>query len=141
MVVDDEEDARDLLFAVLSARGAIVKTVSSVALAMEELPRLRPDVIISDIGMPYEDGYSLIRRIRALPPEQGGETPAIALTAYARQEDRRHALHIGFNAYLPKPVEPHELEIALLHWCLFARGVTGSLKSLGQQEKRGMGIL
>ncbi|HMO27093.1 MAG TPA: response regulator, partial [Tepidisphaeraceae bacterium] len=75
----------------------------------ELLRTTRPDVLASDIGMPGEDGYSLIRRVRALPPEQGGRTPALALTAYARAEDRVKAMVAGFQTHLSKPVEQTEL--------------------------------
>jgi CheY-like chemotaxis protein len=109
LIVDDEEDARDLLAAVLSGSGATVVVTSSAAEGFDALTRNRPDVLLSDIAMPDEDGYSLIRRIRALPPEQGGRVPAIALTAYARLEDRKKALAMGFNIHLAKPVDPRIL--------------------------------
>ena len=69
----------------------------------------RPDILLSDLGMPSEDGYSLIQKVRGLPPEQGGQTPAAALTAYARTEDRLKVLRSGFQIHLPKPIEPVEL--------------------------------
>jgi CheY-like chemotaxis protein len=72
-----------------------------------------PDVLVSDIGMPKEDGYSLIRRLRALPPGQGGQVPAVALTAYARTEDRARVLQAGYQAHVIKPVEPAELLTAI----------------------------
>jgi CheY-like chemotaxis protein len=77
--------------------------------AWNEIQRSRPDVLLGDIGMPNEDGYSMIRRIRALPPEQGGRTPAAALTAFARAEDRTAALLAGYQMHLAKPVNPTEL--------------------------------
>ncbi|RYX80882.1 PAS domain S-box protein [bacterium] len=109
LVVDDQEDTRIFLTVVLAKCGARVTAVASASEAFETLLELRPDVLLSDIGMPDEDGYSLIRRIRALPPEQGGHTPATALTAFARAEDRIKALRSGFQSHIPKPVEPLEL--------------------------------
>jgi signal transduction histidine kinase len=104
LVVDDEEDARDLVATVLRAQGAEVTTASSAAQVMDLLSKTSPTVLISDIGMPETDGYELIRRVRTLT-----SIPAIALTAYAREEDRRRALEAGFQAYVAKPVEPAEL--------------------------------
>lgn len=109
LVVDDQEDTRVLLAVVLEKLGARVTAVESVAEALPALQQLRPDVLISDIGMPGEDGFTLIQRVRALPPEQGGQTPAAALTAFARVEDRVKALRTGFQNHLSKPIEPMEL--------------------------------
>jgi PAS domain S-box-containing protein len=109
LVVDDEADARVLLKRLLQECDAIVTTVSSAAEAVAFIQAERPDVLVSDIGMPEEDGYSLIRRVRALPADQGGRIPAIALTAYARAEDRVKAVVSGFQHHLSKPVEPMEL--------------------------------
>ncbi|HEY8076424.1 MAG TPA: ATP-binding protein [Labilithrix sp.] len=109
LVVDDEPDARELLAAVLTSRKAKVTTAGSASDALRKLEQDLPDVLVSDIGMPGEDGYSLIQRVRALPAERGGRTPAVALTAYARVEDRTRALVAGFNMHVPKPVEPAEL--------------------------------
>ncbi|RKH68756.1 response regulator [Corallococcus llansteffanensis] len=113
LVVDDEPDARELLTVVLESRGAQVFTAASAREGLEKLRLFRPQVVLSDIGMPGEDGYSLIRRLRALPPDQGGQTPAIALTAFARMEDRTRALLAGFQMHVPKPIEPAELIIVL----------------------------
>jgi signal transduction histidine kinase/ActR/RegA family two-component response regulator len=109
LVVDDEEDARDLVATLLEHCGVIVKSASSASQALHIVQQDRPDVLISDIGMPLEDGYSLIRRVRLLPIDQGGATPAASLTAYAGVEDRRRAMMAGFNMHLPKPVDPAEL--------------------------------
>ncbi len=109
LIVDDEPDTRELLAFVLTNCGAQVIQASSAAEALELLQREVPDVLVSDIGMPEEDGYSLIRRVRALPVESGGRTPAAALTAYAREEDRIRALMAGFQIHVPKPVGPSEL--------------------------------
>jgi PAS domain S-box-containing protein len=113
LLVDDEADSRDLLNFVLELCGAQVETAGSVAEALEIIRRESFDVIISDIGMPDEDGYDLIGRIRELPDEQGGNTPAIALTAYARAEDRVRALRSGFQLHIAKPVESPELIAAV----------------------------
>jgi CheY-like chemotaxis protein len=89
--------------------GAEVTTASSAAEAFRLLKEAKPDVLVSDIGMPGEDGYSLIHRVRRLEDAEGGKTPAVALTAYAREEDRRKAIRAGFQTHMTKPVEPSEL--------------------------------
>ena len=109
LVVDDEDDARMLLEATLAQYGAAVTTAATAAEALEEIDRATPDVILSDIGMPQEDGYSLIRRLRARPPAAGGTIPAVAVTAYASANDRRAALAAGFQAHIAKPYEPREV--------------------------------
>jgi signal transduction histidine kinase/ActR/RegA family two-component response regulator len=106
LVVDDEPDARALVKRLLEAREARVTTAASAPEALEAVRRERPDVVVSDIGMPGEDGYSFIRKVRALGPEEGGDVPAVALTAYVRSEERARALKAGFQMHLPKPVEP-----------------------------------
>jgi signal transduction histidine kinase/ActR/RegA family two-component response regulator len=112
-IVDDDDDACDLLRFSLEMSGAEVKTSSSVADAMRSLREWRPDVLLTDINMPGEDGYSLIKKLRALKPEQGADIPAIALTAMARAEDSEHALNAGFQIHLPKPVDIDELAEAI----------------------------
>ena len=109
LLVDDEPDARDLLVAELSRCGAIVQAAASAPEALRLLGEWRPDVLISDVGMPEMDGYTLIRAVRQLPAAQGGRTPAIALTAYANNQDRARAFLSGFQAHLAKPIEPGEL--------------------------------
>ncbi len=109
LVVDDEPDARDLLSEMLSSCKATVSVAASAREGLQLAQQLRPDVLVSDIGMPGEDGYTFIRKLRSLPPDRGGRTPAVALTAYARFEDRTKALVAGFNMHVPKPVEPTEL--------------------------------
>ena len=109
LVVDDEEDTRELICEVLKECGAEVITSPSVAGALIALEQHKPDILISDLGMPDEDGYALISKIRALPAEQGGQIPAAALTAYARAEDRMRVLRSGFQFHLPKPVDSAEL--------------------------------
>ncbi len=109
VAVDDDADARKLLSTVLTRCRAEVTVLASAAEALEAVRRIRPDVLLSDVEMPGEDGYSFIAKVRALPPEEGGQTPAAALTAYARMEDRTKALRAGFQMHVPKPVEPAEL--------------------------------
>lgn len=109
LVVDDDPDARDLVRHVLELAGAKAKLASSSSEAVDALRSELPHVIISDIGMPSEDGFALIRRIRAFPKDEGGTIPAVALTAFARAEDRRRALLSGFQMHVSKPVEPSEL--------------------------------
>ena len=109
LVVDDDTDTRDFLTTVLEQHGAKVTAVASVSEALEALQQLRLDVLVSDIGMPGEDGYELIRLVKALEAARGVKIPAIALTAYASGEERMRALSAGFQIHLPKPVEPAEL--------------------------------
>lgn len=109
LVVDDEPDAREVLERVLCGCGATVFLASSAGQALELLQAQRPDALVSDIGMPDEDGYDLIRRVRALSPDEGGTTPAIALTAFARTEDHQKSLRAGFRRHLNKPIEPLEV--------------------------------
>lgn len=109
LIVDDEVDSRELIVAALEEYEAKVFAVASASEALEAVSQFKPDVLVSDIGMPLEDGYSLICRIRQLSVEQGGQIPALALTAYARTEDRMKAIASGFQMHIPKPVEPAEL--------------------------------
>jgi CheY-like chemotaxis protein len=112
-VVDDDKDALDMLKIVLEDRGATVITAASTAEALEFLRRREFDALVSDIAMPEHDGYELIAQVRALGPERGGNIPAVALTAYARGEDRVRALAAGFQMHVSKPVEPVELIAAV----------------------------
>ena len=109
LVVDDEADGRDLVKRVLEGCGAQVFTAGAADEALALLERERPQLLVSDIGMPLVDGFELLRRIRALGPSRGGALPAIALTAFAHAEDRAQALHAGFVVHVSKPVEPFEL--------------------------------
>jgi CheY-like chemotaxis protein len=109
LLVEDDEDMRDLLHDVLSSSGACVIPAASVEEAMRCLAREVPDVLVSDVGMPGESGFDLIRRVRALPTDAGGRIPAAALTAYTRGQDRSAALDAGFALHIPKPVEAEEL--------------------------------
>jgi hypothetical protein len=106
LLVDDDEDARNMLGLVLQEHGAVVRSATSGASAMEALMRGKPDVLVCDIGLPGTNGYDLIRMIRRLPIETGGGVPALALTAYASVADREEALAAGFQEHLPKPVDP-----------------------------------
>ena len=108
LAVDDDADSRSLLTAILGQCGAEVKTCESAAQALESLEAFHPDVIVSDIGMPGEDGYSLMQKVRS-SDNSCRRVPAVALTAFARAEDRMKALTAGFNMHVPKPVEPAEL--------------------------------
>lgn len=109
LVVDDESDARLLMKRLLEDCKAIVTMASNATDAMELLQREPLDVLVSDIGMPNEDGYAFIRRVRQLPSDKGGAIPALALTAYARSEDRTRAIIAGYQMHVAKPVEPSEL--------------------------------
>jgi CheY-like chemotaxis protein len=119
LVVDDESDARELLQWVLSARGASVEVASSAAEAFARLLGSSFDALVSDIGMPQEDGLSFVRRVRS----SGGaasKIPAIAVTAYAAREDRARSLEAGFDAHVTKPAEPNAI-VALVHDLALAR--------------------
>jgi len=109
LVVDDEPDTREMLRVGLTRCGAHVTATGSTREALAAIEKERPDLLISDIGMPGEDGYDLIRRVREMPPQSGSRLPAIALTAYARVEDRLQALRAGYQMHVPKPVEFAEL--------------------------------
>ncbi|HYO58570.1 ATP-binding protein [Archangium sp.] len=109
LVVDDEKDSRELVATMLQEGKARVSTAASAAQALELLNREPPELLISDIGMPEMDGYALIREVRNRTPEQGGRVPSVALTAYARQEDRAAALQAGFDSHVTKPLEAAEL--------------------------------
>ncbi|HVF67028.1 MAG TPA: ATP-binding protein [Pyrinomonadaceae bacterium] len=120
LVVDDQPDARELLALVLERAGAVVSTAENADAAVSLLKERPADVLVSDIGMPGEDGYKFVGRVRALPASEGGRVPAVALTAYATEEDRRRALDAGFEEHISKPVEPSALVAAVV--TLAARG-------------------
>jgi len=115
MVVDDEIDTCDLLKTVLSKQGARVTTAQSATAALKLISKTKPDLLISDVAMPGTDGYEFMRRIRSLPKELGGAVPAVALTAYAREQDRKRALSAGYQMHLTKPIEVAELSATLVH--------------------------
>jgi PAS domain S-box-containing protein len=121
LAVDDEADTRLLLSAVLERCGAEVKTCASTSEALEALQQYKPDILVSDIGMPGEDGYVLIEKVRSSEVGQGRRLPAVALTAYARVEDRLRVLSAGYNMHVPKPVEP--VELATVIASLMGRGM------------------
>jgi PAS domain S-box-containing protein len=114
LVVDDEPDIRDLVTFILQDYGVDVTAVTSAEEALEELSQSLPDILISDIGMPEVDGYMLIRQLRQQPPEQGGNVPAIALTAYAGEMNQQQALTAGFQMHVSKPVDPDVLVGAIV---------------------------
>jgi len=109
LLIDDDDDTLALVSEILRMYGADVSAVPSVSEALLELARRLPDVIVSDIAMPVEDGYSFIRKVRALQPALGGQVPAIALTAYAGATEAQRALDAGFQVHVAKPVDPVEL--------------------------------
>ncbi len=109
LVVEDDPDSRDLIERWLGAQGAKVASSPGAAQALEMLPTVRPDVLVCDIGLPDIDGYELMQRVRALDPAQGGTIPAVAVTAFARPEDRTRALRAGYQAHIAKPVRPADL--------------------------------
>ena len=114
LAVDDEEDTCEFLQVALEQYGATVISAASAAESLQLLQAHQPDVLLSDIGMPDEDGYALIRRIRSLPSPQGGQIPAAALTAYAREGDRFQVLDAGFHMHISKPIEPIQVLTAIL---------------------------
>ena len=109
LVVEDVEEAQAVFALLLESSGARVTSVGSARDAIEAIKRERPDVLVSDIGMPGEDGYDLIRAVRMLEPVDGGWIPVVALTAYASREDRAHTLAAGFQAHVTKPVSAANL--------------------------------
>jgi CheY-like chemotaxis protein len=108
LAIDDSDDTRELLREILEEHGADVRTATSAAQGHAVLAVWKPDVIVCDIGMPDEDGYSFIKKLRSTPAEDGADTPAIALTGYVRVEDRMRALAAGYQMFVPKPIEPRE---------------------------------
>jgi len=113
LVVDDEADARELMRIVLRSSGAEVMSAASAEEAFEQVEQWHPDILVSDIGLPDVDGYALIQKLRTLEAERGWSIPALAVTAYARVEDRTRALSSGFQMHLAKPLEPADLVAAI----------------------------
>jgi CheY-like chemotaxis protein len=113
LVVEDEADTRSLLRETLERCGAEVQEAGSVATALARIREWRPEVVVSDIGMPGEDGYELVRRLREWDTRSGMTTPAVALTAYARGIDREQALEAGYQVHLAKPVDPLRLALVV----------------------------
>jgi CheY-like chemotaxis protein/anti-sigma regulatory factor (Ser/Thr protein kinase) len=122
LVVDDDQDTLEMLELVLRQAGADVRIADSAGAGFRTFREWHPHVVVSDIGMPGEDGYAFINKVRGLPREDGGQTPAIALTAYARSEDRVRVLSAGFQMHVAKPIEPAELVASLAS----IRGWTGT---------------
>ena len=115
LLVDDDEDTLEMLKMFMRRAGAEVTGAPSATAALDALERVRPDVIVADIGMPGVDGYEFVRRLRALGADHGGHTPAVALTAYAAESDRVRALRTGFQAHLAKPIDPAALIATLVN--------------------------
>lgn len=113
LLVEDETDTQELITEILERCGAQVKPTASATEALEIFGRWNPDILVSDIGLPGEDGYELLKKIRAMESGRGGRVPAVALTAFARSEDRIRALATGYQLHVPKPVEPIELAAAV----------------------------
>jgi CheY-like chemotaxis protein len=113
LVVEDEPDTRELLREILEACRAEVRDAGSSSQALEILHRWNPHVIVSDISMPGEDGYTFIRKVRDIEKQTGTWTPAVALTAYARSEDRMQALRAGYQMHVSKPIEPIEFVLVV----------------------------
>ncbi len=113
LVVEDDTDTRELLAAILDAEGAVVETAPSASEGMEALQRFQPHILVSDVGMPGEDGYAFLRRVRRLPPQQGGCIPALALTAFSAPGECTRAIEAGFTAYLAKPVSAEGIASAV----------------------------
>ncbi|MFQ4144152.1 response regulator [Chlorogloeopsis sp. ULAP02] len=122
LIVDDDEDSRFYISTVLEADGANVTTTKSAAEALEVLPQLQPDILVCDIGMPDEDGYALIQKVRASEIEEIANVPAVALTAYADSEDRMRALGAGFQSHVTKPVDPADLVMAVINVLTTSKG-------------------
>ncbi|WP_437837214.1 response regulator [Sorangium sp. So ce1153] len=136
LLVEDDADARELLQEVLSQHRAEVTAVASASEALAAFVAARPHVLVSDIAMPGEDGYELIRTIRQRPPHAGGDLPALALTAYARKEDQRRALEAGFHMHATKPIEPAALVAAVASLAARARaGELSSARDRGSSEE------
>jgi CheY-like chemotaxis protein len=114
LVVDDDADSRDFVTFVLEQDGADVMGVASALEALQAVAEAKPDVLVSDIGMPNMDGYTLMRQLRTWTPEQGGQIPAIALTAFASKSDQQQAITVGFQMHLPKPLNAEALVQAIV---------------------------
>ncbi|MGH9957739.1 MAG: ATP-binding response regulator, partial [Pyrinomonadaceae bacterium] len=114
LVVDDEADSRDFISAVLTRSGAKVRCSESAAEALREFHEWKPDLVVTDIGLPHEDGYFLIENVRKIKAKWAQKVPAVALTAYATSEDRDRALAAGFQLHVPKPIEPTKLVTSIV---------------------------
>jgi len=139
LVVDDEPDTREILSEILRSAGATVATAGSATEALALCDRFRPDLLISDIAMPGGDGYALIRQLRRRGPERGGAMPALAVSAHAREEDRRRALAAGFERYVTKPVEPADLLAAVREIAAGLPAIAGGAAPAGPGGSGGNG--
>jgi signal transduction histidine kinase len=133
LVVEDDVDTREAIAFLLGSAGAVVETAASVPEALEAARARPPDILVCDIGLPGEDGYALVRRLRA----EGRTTPAVALTAFARGADRERALAVGFQGHLAKPVDPGDLFRTLAHW---GRGTNGERRPGAADHPRRNGV-
>lgn len=122
LVVEDDADGRELMSTVIERAGARATTVASVKAALQALESAQPDALVSDIGLPNEDGFALIRQIRAREAERGGFLPAVALTGYVHEEERASVLAAGFQVHVPKPVDLADLMAAIVSVTRDARG-------------------
>lgn len=123
LIVEDDADSRDMLATILEYHGAAVRTAENVAGGFAEFTREAPSVLISDVGLPEQDGYDLIRRIRSLPPNEGGNTPAIALTGYVSFQDQTQALSAGYDEHLPKPIDTDRLTAVVAELAHLRNGI------------------
>ena len=133
LVVDDEPDACQLIAHLITRSGAQVKTCGSAHEGLQLLEQWRPDVLMSDIAMPGEDGYTFLNKVRALPPERGGKTPAAAVSAYAREEDRQRALAAGYQTHLAKPISSSQL-IAIITNLARTKGAQPRITGLTEKQ-------
>jgi CheY-like chemotaxis protein len=140
LVVEDEADGRELLCEALYAGGAEVAQADSAAAALERIDTFCPDVVVSDLGMPVQDGFSLIRKLRERPPERGGTIPAIAVSAYAREEDRISASAAGFQSHIAKPFKPSELlsAVARVHRAAISRSARAAIAAAETGDGAGL---
>jgi CheY-like chemotaxis protein len=122
LVVEDDPDGRELISKVIELAGARATTVATVRAALEALESLKPDALVSDIGLPSEDGYELIRQLRSREAERGGFLPAVALTGYVHTDERARILSAGFQLHVSKPVDVAELRAAIAAVTRDARG-------------------
>lgn len=122
LIVEDDRDSREMLAVLLKAHHAETMTAANAIEALDKFPSFKPDVLISDLGMPQVDGYDLIKRIRSMSPEQGGSIPAIALTGYAGPEESKRVHSAGFDSHIPKPVDQERLITTISSMCRTGRG-------------------
>jgi CheY-like chemotaxis protein len=139
VLVDDDADNLEVMTLFLERFGASVIPATSADEAMRQLVDAVPDAVVTDIGMPGEDGFALLRRVRQLPSDRGRDVPAIALTAYARPEDREAVLTAGFQAYVTKPVEPRDLVQTIADVVAAGRQPPGALRDSAADAEQDQG--